>query len=61
MSLEFSPPSGPEQISLPSVYEVDSDRVTMMGFNPETRVRFEYSNVRRFSVSTEDAVPPAAK
>lgn len=61
MRLEFSPPSGPEHISLPSVYEVDSDRVTKMGFNPETKIRFEYSNIRRFSVSTEEAVPPAAK
>lgn len=61
MSLDFSPPSGPEGISLPSVYEVDSDRVTKMGFNPESRVRFEYSNVRRFSVSTQEAVPPASK
>jgi hypothetical protein len=61
MRLEFSPPSSPELISLPRIYEVDSDRVTMMGFNPETRIRFEYSDIRRFSVSTEEAVPPAAR
>lgn len=61
MALEFSPPSGPGQVSLPRSYEIDSDRVTKMGFNPATRVRFDYSNIRQFSVSTEEAVPPAAK
>lgn len=61
MRLEFSPPSGPDFISLPRVYEVDSDRVTVLGFNPETRIRFEYSDIRRYSVSTEEAVPPAPR
>ncbi len=61
MRLEFSPPAAPEFISLPHIYEVDSDRVTLMGFNPETRIRYEYSDIRRFSVSTEEAVPPATR
>jgi hypothetical protein len=61
MRLEFSPPSPPELISLPRTYEVDSDRVTMMGFNPETRIHYEYSDIRRFSVSTEEAVPQATR
>ena len=61
MRLEFSPPTAPELISLPHAYEVDSDRVTLMGFNPETRVRFEYSNIRHFSVSTEEGAPTPAR
>ncbi|MGH9443026.1 MAG: hypothetical protein ACRD16_12220 [Thermoanaerobaculia bacterium] len=58
---EFSPPGPPDFVALPLSYEVDGDRVTMMGFNPESRVRFQYSNIRRFSVSTEEALPPATK
>ena len=61
MRLEFSPPAAPEFISLPHVYEVNSDRVTLMGFNPETRIRYEYSDIRRFSVSTQEAIPPATR
>jgi len=31
-----------------------------MGFNPETRIRFDYSDIRRFFVSTEKEAVPAA-
>jgi hypothetical protein len=58
MRLDFSPPSSPDFISLPHVYEVESDRITDLGFRPAARIRFEYSDIRHYSVSTEQAVPP---
>jgi hypothetical protein len=59
--LEFSPPSAPEFIALPRVYVVESDHATVLGFNPDSATRFEYSDIRRFTVSTEEDALPAAR
>jgi hypothetical protein len=61
MRFQFSPPSPPDSISLPLSYEVDADRITGLGFNPETRTHFDYSDQRRYSVETHEAAPLPAK
>lgn len=57
MRFQFSSPVAPDFIALPRSYDVDADRITGLGFNPETRTRFEYSDIRRYTVRTEEASP----
>ena len=60
MRFEFTLPPGTDLVALPLAYEVEADKVTELGFNPGTRTRFDYSDFRRFSVRTNEAISPPA-